>query len=397
MFSWVKKLIRSNEKLLSLYVHWPYCEAKCPYCDFNSHVNEIVDEKQWIKSYENQLIYMKEELSRNDIDFKNLNTVFFGGGTPSLMPLEIIENILDVSSKIFGFDKDVEITLEANPSSYDKMKFIKLKEIGINRLSIGVQSLNDKYLEFLGRLHNINDVNIATREACSIFDNISVDIIYAFYGQNLVEWTNELETFLKSNNLHHLSLYQLTIEEGTKFFKDYSNGIIKLIDDDLAAEFYNISNQIVNDFKFIKYEVSNYAKEGFRCKHNLNYWNSENWIGIGPGAFGRLWSSKSKSKCMEYQNYKNPKTWVSKNLFQTKFDKITELDYHVSDTDTLIMGLRLYEGLDISKLNNKSIINYNSLKHLKEQKIVSLNENILKVNEEHMIKLNSIVDYLINP
>jgi len=395
MFSWVKKLIRNNEKLLSLYVHWPYCEAKCPYCDFNSHVNEIVDEKQWIKSYENQLIYMKEELLRNDIDFKNLNTVFFGGGTPSLMPLEIIESILDVSRNIFGFNKDIEITLEANPSSYDKMKFIKLKEIGINRLSIGVQSLNNKYLEFLGRLHNINDVNIATREACSIFDNVSVDIIYAFYGQNLVEWTNELKTFLKSNNLHHLSLYQLTIEEGTKFFKDYNNGIIKLIDDDLAAEFYNVSNQILNDFEFIKYEVSNYAKKGFRCKHNLNYWNSENWIGIGPGAFGRLWSSKSK--CMEYKNYKNPKTWVSKNLFQTKFDKITELDYHVSDTDILIMGLRLYEGFDISKLNNKSIINYNSLKHLKEQKIVSFNENILKVNEEHMIKLNSIVDYLINP
>ena len=395
MFSWVRKLIKNNEKLLSLYVHWPYCEAKCPYCDFNSHVNEIIDEKQWIKSYENQLIYMKEELLRNDIDFKNLNTVFFGGGTPSLMPLEIIESILNVSSNIFGFDKDIEITLEANPSSYDKMKFIKLKEIGINRLSIGVQSLNNKYLEFLGRLHNINDVNIATREACSIFDNISVDIIYAFYGQNLVEWTNELETFLKSNNLHHLSLYQLTIEEGTKFFKDYNNGIIKLIDDDLAAEFYNVSNQILNDFEFIKYEVSNYAKEGFRCKHNLNYWNSENWIGIGPGAFGRLWSSKSK--CMEYKNYKNPKTWVSKNLFHTEFDKITKLDYHVSDTDILIMGLRLYEGLDISKLNNKSIINYNSLKHLKEQKIVSFNENILKVNEEHMIKLNSIVDYLINP
>ena len=395
MFSWVKKLIRNNEKLLSLYVHWPYCEAKCPYCDFNSHVNEIVDEKQWIKSYENQLIYMKEELLRNDTDFKNLNTVFFGGGTPSLMPLEIIESILDVSSNIFGFDKDIEITLEANPSSYDKMKFIKLKEIGINRLSIGVQSLNNKYLEFLGRLHNINDVNIATREACSIFDNVSVDIIYAFYGQNLVEWTNELKTFLKSNNLHHLSLYQLTIEEGTKFFKDYNNGIIKLIDDDLAAEFYNVSNQILNDFEFIKYEVSNYAKEGFRCKHNLNYWNSENWIGIGPGAFGRLWSSKSK--CMEYQNYKNPKTWVSKNLFQTKFDKITELDYHVSDTDILIMGLRLYEGLDISILNNKSMINHNSLKHLKEKRIITFNENILKINEDHMIKLNSIVNYLIDP
>ena len=390
-------MINNNDKLLSLYVHWPYCEAKCPYCDFNSHVNEVVDENQWIKSYKNQLYYMKKELLKNNINFKNLNTVFFGGGTPSLMPLKIIENILDVSKNIFGFDKDIEITLEANPSSYDKMRFIKLKEIGINRLSIGVQSLNNKYLKFLGRLHNINDVNIATREACSIFDNISVDIIYAFYGQDLLEWTNELESFLKINSLHHLSLYQLTVEEGTKFFKDYNNGIIKLIDNDLAAEFYEVSNKILNDFEFIKYEVSNYAKEGFKCKHNLNYWNSENWIGVGPGAFGRLWSSKSKKGCIEYQNYINPKTWVTKNLFQAEFDKITKLDCHVSDTDIVMMGLRLYEGLDISKLKNKSIIHHNSLKHLKEKKIISFNDNILKINEKHMFKLDSIVNYLINP
>ena len=389
-------MINNYKKLLSLYVHWPYCEAKCPYCDFNSHLNEKIDKNQWIKSYKNQLYYMKEELLRNKTDFKNLNTVFFGGGTPSLMPLEIIDSILDISSNIFGFDKNIEITLEANPTSYERTRFIKLREIGINRLSIGVQSLNNKYLEFLGRLHDINDVNIAISEASSIFDNISVDLIYAFYGQNLEEWTNELEAFLKAHNLHHLSLYQLTIEEGTKFFKDYNNGIIKLIDDDLAAEFYNISNKILNNFEFIKYEVSNYAKKGFRCKHNLNYWNSENWIGIGPGAFGRLWSSNSKTQRIEYQNYKNPKTWVSKNLFQTKFNKISKLNCQVSDIDILIMGLRLYEGLDISKLNNKSIINHNSLKHLKEQKIISLNHNILKINENHMIKLNSIVNYLIS-
>ena len=390
-------MINNYKKLLSLYVHWPYCEAKCPYCDFNSHLNEKIDKNQWIKSYKNQLYYMKEELLKNKTDFKNLNTVFFGGGTPSLMPLEIIDSILDISSNIFGFDKNIEITLEANPTSYERTRFIKLREIGINRLSIGVQSLNNKYLEFLGRLHDINDVNIAISEASSIFDNISVDLIYAFYGQNLEEWTNELEAFLKAHNLHHLSLYQLTIEEGTKFFKDYNNGIIKLIDDDLAAEFYNISNKILNNFEFIKYEVSNYAKKGFRCKHNLNYWNSENWIGIGPGAFGRLWSSNSKTQRMEYQNYKNPKTWVSKNSFQTEFNKITKLNHHVSDTDILIMGLRLYQGLDISKLNNKSIINRNSLKHLEEQKIISFNDNILKINENHMVRLNSIVNYLINP
>ncbi len=339
---------------------------------------------------------MKEELLKYKIDFKNLNTVFFGGGTPSLMPLEIIESILDVSNDIFGFDENIEITLEANPSSYERMKFIKLKEIGINRLSVGVQSLNNKYLKFLGRLHDINDVNIAINEASSIFDNLSVDIIYAFHGQNLEEWSNELADFLKSNNLHHLSLYQLTIEEGTKFFKDYNNGIIKLIDDDLAAEFYNVSNEILNNFEFIKYEVSNYAKKDFNCKHNLNYWNSENWIGIGPGAVGRLWTSNPKKQRIEYQNYKSPKTWVSKNLFQTEFSKITKLNCHVSDYDILIMGLRLYEGLAISKLNNKSIINQNALKHLNEQKIISLNNGILKINENHMIKLNSIVNYLIN-
>ena len=135
-------MIKNNQKFLSLYVHWPYCEAKCPYCDFNSHVNEEIDENQWIKSYRNQLYFMKEELLRNNIDFKNLNTVFFGGGTPSLMPIGIIENILDISSNIFGFDTDVEITLEANPSSYDRTRFIELKDIGINRLSIGVQSTN---------------------------------------------------------------------------------------------------------------------------------------------------------------------------------------------------------------------------------------------------------------
>ena len=151
----------SNKKqdLLSLYVHWPYCESKCPYCDFNSHVNETINVNDWIKSYKNQLFAMKEELIENNINFKHLNTLFFGGGTPSLMPLKIIENIIDVSSEIFGFEKNIEITLEANPTSYESKKFTELKKLGVNRLSIGVQSLNNKYLKFLGRLHNIRCQN----------------------------------------------------------------------------------------------------------------------------------------------------------------------------------------------------------------------------------------------
>ena len=397
MLSKFRKLNKKKQNLLSLYVHWPYCESKCPYCDFNSHVNETINVNDWIKSYKNQLLAMKEELIKNDINFKNLNTLFFGGGTPSLMPLKIIEFVIDISSEIFGFKQDIEITLEANPNSYDRKKFIQFKQLGINRISVGAQSLNNKYLNFLGRLHNIKDVKIALTDTSEIFDNISVDLMYAFNGQKIDDWISELENFLNFFNLQHLSLYQLTIEEGTRFFKDHKNGKIKLIENDIAAKFYDISNKVLNNYKFIKYEVSNYAKKGFKCKHNLNYWNSENWIGVGPGAYGRLWSlGKNKSR-IEYQNYKNPKTWLFKNLKQPEFEKITKLNSKVSDIDTLTMGLRLYDGIKVSKINNLSIINFKSLKELQNKKIISFKDDTLKVNKKHMIKLNSILDYLINP
>ena len=395
MFSKFKTLNKINENLLSLYVHWPYCESKCPYCDFNSHINETINIIDWTKSFKNQLYAMKEELIKKKISFKNLNAIFFGGGTPSLMPLEIIENILDISMKIYGFNENIEITLEANPSSYDSKKFFKLKQIGINRLSIGVQSLNNSNLKFLGRLHNINDVEIALKDACNTFDNISVDLIYAFHGQKLNEWINELVSFLNRNNFQHLSLYQLTIEEGTKFYNDFKKNRIKVIDNDLAAKFFHKTNKILNDFEFVNYEVSNYAKKGFRCKHNLNYWNSQNWIGIGPGAYGRLWSSNNKNR-IEYQNYRNPKTWMSKNLYKSEFEKITKLSSQISDTDTLTMGLRLYDGINISKLKKRSIINFDSLKILENKKILSLKNDVLKVKKNHMIKLNSIIDFLIS-
>ena len=397
MLSKFRKLNNKKQNLLSLYVHWPYCESKCPYCDFNSHVNETINVNDWVISYKNQLLAMKEELIKNDINFNHLNTLFFGGGTPSLMPLKVIESIIDISHKIFGFKQDIEITLEANPNSYDSKKFIRFKQLGINRISIGAQSLNNKYLNFLGRLHNIKDIKIALKNASEIFDNISVDLMYAFYGQKIDDWISELENFLNFFNLQHLSLYQLTIEEGTRFFKDHKNGKIKLIDNDIAGKFYDISDKVLNNYKFTKYEVSNYAKKGFKCKHNLNYWNSENWIGVGPGAYGRLWSFGENKSRIEYQNYKNPKTWVFKNLQQPEFEKITKLNPKISDIDTLTMGLRLYDGIKISKINNLSIINFKSLEELQNKKIISFKDEILKINKKHMIKLNSIVDYLINP
>ena len=248
-------LIKNKEKLLSLYIHWPYCESKCPYCDFNSHVNEIFDSKQWIKSYTNQLFEMKEQLLEHKVNFNNLNTIFFGGGTPSLMPLEIIDSILKTASNLFGFEEKIEISLEANPSSYEKEKFSDLVELGINRISIGVQSLNDDNLKFLGRRHNSLDAQLALEHAMKTFDNVSVDLIYAFYGQQIMHWTNELEVFLKNYNLQHLSLYQLTFEKGTRFFTDYKKGLLNEIDNDYAAYFYEKSNEVLKDHHFLKYEV----------------------------------------------------------------------------------------------------------------------------------------------
>ena len=390
-------LIKNNNNLLSLYIHWPYCEAKCPYCDFNSHVNEPIDSKNWIQSYTNQLREMKKQLLEHRVNSNKLNAIFFGGGTPSLMPLEIIESVLKTSLNLFGFKKNIEISLEANPSSYEKDKFYDLKNIGINRLSIGVQSLNDKNLKFLGRLHNSMNAKVAVEHAAKTFNNVSVDLIYALHGQKILEWTNELEEFLENNNLQHLSLYQLTIEQGTKFFTDYKKGLLNVIDNDHAADFYNVSNEILKNHNFFNYEVSNYAKKGFECNHNLNYWKSENWIGIGPGAYGRIWSSKSNIKRVEYQNYKNPKTWLSKNFNKSQFEKTNFFDSTTSDIDTLTMGLRLYEGIETFKLYDKSIIENNAFKELQKKNVIKIKNGFLKVNKNYMIKLNSIINFLINP
>ena len=387
----------NKNKLLSLYIHWPYCESKCPYCDFNSHVNEPFNSEQWIKSYTNQLLEMKSQLLEHNVKFSNLNAIFFGGGTPSLMPLEIIDNILRTASNLFGFEENIEISLEANPNSYEKDKFYNLEKLGINRISIGVQSLNDENLKFLGRSHNSLDAQLALRHAISTFNNVSVDLIYAFYDQKLLNWTNELDLFLKNNDLQHISLYQLTIEKGTKFFTDFKKGLLNVIDSDHAADFYEKSNEILSDHDFLKYEVSNYAKKGFDCKHNKNYWNSENWIGVGPGAYGRLWSSKQNINRVEFQNYRNPKTWLSKNINKSEFENINIFNKTTSDIDTLTMGLRLYEGIKISKLYDKSLIQSDPFKKLQDKKILKIKNGKLKVDEKYMIKLNSIIDFLINP
>lgn len=341
---------------LGLYIHWPYCESKCPYCDFNSHTTESINEEDWIHAYVNQLHAMKEMLIKHNVKFNKLNTIFFGGGTPSLMPLKIIDKILNTANKLFNFEENIEITLEANPGSSEREKFLDIKQIGVNRLSLGIQSLNDTNLNFLGRKHNYKDAIIALELGKKTFSNVSIDLIYGLKNQKITEWEIELSNVIKNFKPNHISVYQLTIEEGTKFYSDYKKGLLKVIDDDLSADFYDNTNFLLENFDYKRYEVSNHAKNNFECNHNLNYWNSDNWIGIGPGAYSRLWSSNDDNKRFEIENYKSPKSWLSKNTHDVEFKKISFIDNSETNIDILIMGLRLSKGIKISKLLDKKII-----------------------------------------
>ena len=384
-----------NNKKLGLYIHWPYCESKCPYCDFNSHKIESVDENSWIDSYKNQLYNMRDILLKYEVKFDKLNTIFFGGGTPSLMPLRIIEEILNTTIKIFKFDENIEITLEANPGSSEREKFREIGQLGINRLSLGVQSLNDENLFFLGRKHNYKDSVVALEVAKKTFNNVSVDLIYGLPNQKINEWKIELNSFLNTFDLNHLSVYQLTIEEGTKFYADYKKGLLKTINNNFAADYYELTNDILNDYNYSKYEVSNHSKKKFESKHNLNYWNSENWMGVGPGAFSRLWSSNQFNIRFEIENFKSPKSWLLKNSQKSQFKNLNFINNNETNIDLLIMGLRLVKGIKIENLLDKSIIEGQKILELKKEKIIEINNGILKVNEQHLIKLNGILKYLI--
>ena len=384
-----------NNNKLSLYVHWPFCESKCPYCDFNSHKIETINEDDWIESYKNQLYTMKEILLKYDVKFNKLNTIFFGGGTPSLMPLRVIENILFTANKIFNFEEKIEISLEANPGSYERDKFQDIQKLGINRLSLGIQSLNDDNLNFLGRKHSYQDALVAIETAMKTFKNVSTDLIYGLSNQKIKDWEEELSSFIKKFNLHHLSVYQLTIEEGTKFHTDFKKGLFKKIDENLSVDFYNITNSILNDYKYNKYEVSNHSKKNFESKHNSNYWNSENWIGIGPGAYSRLWSSNQKNTRFEIENYKSPKSWLLKNSVNTEFNRVKFINNCETNNDLLIMGLRLTKGIKINKLLDTSIITNPKIIDLKNEKIIEVSNGIIKINKNHLIKLNSILKYII--
>lgn len=334
-------LPRATEGGFGIYVHWPFCLSKCPYCDFNSHVVANVDQRQWADALVRELTYM-----RGLTGPALVSSIFFGGGTPSLMEVATVEAVISAIQRLWHVDNDVEISLEANPTSVEAARFRGYRAAGVNRLSLGVQSLDDKELKFLGRLHTADEALKAIGLARDIFPRLSFDLIYARPGQTREAWTRELELAL-AHAVDHLSLYQLTIEDGTAFARLYEKGSFKLPDEDDAAALYMLTGDICGRHGLSAYEVSNYAKADSECRHNLVYWRYGDYVGVGPGAHGRLTTDEGR---IATAALKAPGAWLASveaddhGLETREFVSATE-----QGDEMMLMGLRLSEGVSLKR------------------------------------------------
>jgi putative oxygen-independent coproporphyrinogen III oxidase len=327
---------------VALYIHWPFCVSKCPYCDFNSHVRDSVDHNIWQKALLADMEY-EADLTVG----RPISSIFFGGGTPSLMPPAIVAALINRAQQLWGFTKDIEITLEANPSSVEAARFADLAKAGVNRISLGLQALDDDALAFLGRAHSVQESLYALEIAQNEFARVSIDLIYARPKQSETAWQSELSRAIAFGT-SHMSLYQLTIEEGTRFASDVRNGAFTPADNDYAAGLFEITQSMMQDAGMPAYEISNHAKQGEESRHNLTYWRYQDYIGIGPGAHGRRLSSAT-------QRHKKPENYLSgvdRNRHGIKSEE--NLDPATKAIEALLMGLRLREGVDMHDVATRS-------------------------------------------
>ncbi|MBN8970789.1 MAG: coproporphyrinogen III oxidase [Rhizobiales bacterium] len=322
-----------------VYIHWPFCLSKCPYCDFNSHVRHApIDEARYVNAFAREIEAMAVRAPGRDV-----SSIFFGGGTPSLMQPQTIGGILDAISKHWTVSPGVEVTLEANPTSVDATRFHGYRAAGVNRVSLGVQALDDASLKMLGRLHTAREALDAVAIARSAFDRYSFDLIYARPDQTPQMWTDEL-TFAISEAAEHLSLYQLTIEEGTPFFGLHAAGKLKTPDEATARTLYDVTQEVCARHGLPAYEISNHARPGAECRHNLVYWRGQEYAGIGPGAHGRLDIGGIRHALA---TEKRPEAWlmrVEANGHGIVTDDLLNREERADEF--LLMGLRLAEGID---------------------------------------------------
>lgn len=325
----------------ALYIHWPFCLAKCPYCDFNSHVRRGIDAALWRDAL---LADMRHEAAL--AGGEPLRSIFFGGGTPSLMPPPLVAALLGEAEKLWGFAPDVEITLEANPSSVEASNFAALATAGVNRVSLGVQALDDATLRFLGRLHNAREGLAALDTAQRAFERVSFDLIYARPAQAAADWERELTRALGFGT-GHLSLYQLTIEPGTRFATDVRQGAFSPLAEDPAADLFSLTRELTAAAGLPAYEVSNHARPGEESRHNLAYWRYRDYVGIGPGAHGRRGGVATL-------RHKKPENWLDAVAAHGNgLKEQRRLGLSEQASEALLMSLRLAEGLDLAVLSRR--------------------------------------------
>lgn len=388
--------------LPGLYVHWPYCVSKCPYCDFNSHVRQVFNEDDYVKAICQELDHIIAlsdfsdlQLSGVDAGKPKLGSIFFGGGTPSLMLPSTVGAILAHIRSRFSLAADTEITLEANPSSVEADRFSGLKDVGINRLSLGVQALEDEALCVLGRAHSVDEALGAVRLAQKSFGRMSFDLIYGRHGQSLADWREELKRGLDLSR-GHLSLYQLTIEEGTQYKNLFERGELNLPSNDRAARFFHETRSICEKAGMSAYEISNYASAGEQSRHNLVYWRYGTYMGVGPGAHGRI---VQKNKRLATSTIRSPKRWMAQIKERGHgLESLETLSQSEQADEMLLMGMRLVEGVDLACLQTltRYRVNAEKLQQLIAAGLCHLSKDgdCLAATDQGIGVLNQIVEQL---
>jgi len=373
----------------ALYIHWPFCAKKCPYCDFNSHVRESVELADWERAL---LADLRSEAQV--AGGETLESIFFGGGTPSLMQPALVGRLLDEAERLWGFETGIEITLEANPSSVESANFAGLSNAGINRVSLGVQSLEDETLRWLGRLHGADEALAALKVAQTHFDRVSFDMIYALPGQTPEKWEAQLAEALALGT-SHLSLYQLTIEPGTRFASDVRRGIFEPLGDDEGAELFDLTQTMTTAHGLPAYEVSNHAKTGEESRHNLTYWRYHDYAGIGPGAHGRR-GGFATTRHRKPENYLNAVNERGHGIAEQR-----HLDQSEQASEALLMGLRLIEGIDLTKLTDRfdlpsdALIKAGKLEQLQSMELVWHKNDRIGVTAKGLPLLDALLGELV--
>ncbi|MBT7343272.1 MAG: coproporphyrinogen III oxidase [Rhodobacteraceae bacterium] len=370
-----------------LYIHWPFCESKCPYCDFNSYVSATVDNEMWEAA-------LLSELDRHAAltPDRLLNSIFFGGGTPSLMPPKMVGRLIDRARSLWSFANDIEITLEANPSSVEASRFADFRAAGVNRVSMGIQALNDPDLKRLGRLHSVAEARSALAVAKAYFDRVSFDLIYARQDQTLEAWQSELTQAIEMS-AGHLSLYQLTVEPGTAFgFRAQAGKLGGLPDEDLSADMFEVTHEICAQAGLHGYEVSNYSLKSLESKHNIIYWRGGDYIGIGPGAHGRLTLSGTRHAT---RTALAPQAWlerVAQRNTGTSHQEILAPQDHANEL--IMMGLRVSDGISRRRIEGVADAPLNIPDHLLDLGLLELSDSQLRATKAGRPLLNQLVQAL---